>query len=91
MPSMNNSAHRQAHERVWLRNVHSELPGDTRTCSGENDPYDLWADSTVPGADSTVPAPAPGRTPASAARTVHARSAAGTLALLLLPVTGVLV
>lgn len=87
---MNDSAYCQAHERVWLRNVQSEVPGDTRTCSGENDPYDLWADSTVPEGPA-APSPAPGGERTSTAATVHARSAAGTLALLLLPVIGVLV
>ena len=98
--SMYDSACCQAHERVWLRNVHDELPGDTRTCSGPNDPYDLWVDSTAPegpaGAYEPEPEPAPEPAPtppppASGAVTVHVGSAAGALVLVLLPVIGVLV
>ena len=40
--------YRQTHERVWLRDVASESPGDDRMCSGPDDPYELWADSVRP-------------------------------------------
>jgi hypothetical protein len=33
---------------VWFRDVTSQSPRDTRTCSGPDDPYDLWADSIIP-------------------------------------------
>lgn len=65
---------------MWLRKVDSESPGDSRTCSGLYDTYDLWADSVVPEAPAE-PASAPVGEAASAAATVHARSVAAILAL----------
>ena len=69
---------------MWLRNVDSESQGDSRTCSGPNDTYDLWADSVAPEAPAG-PAPAPVTEAAAAAATVHAPSVAAILALSLAP------
>ena len=71
----------QEHDRVWLRKVDTESPGDTRTCGGPDDIYDLWVDSVAPEAVAEPSAPV--GQGASAAATVHARSTIGTLALLL--------
>ena len=43
---------------MWFRDVTSQSPRDTRTCSGPDDPYDLWADSIIP-ASPPVQAQAP--------------------------------
>ena len=82
--TMTDSVCPQEHDRVWLRKVDSESPGDSRTCSGPNDTYDLWADSVAPEAPAG-PTPAPVTEAAAAAATVHAPSVAAILALSLAP------